>query len=692
MGEIGKSCGRAPRGWLLSALAVLVVGAGCGPRPSSPPAPTISLGRVSTPIPSSSPGMPTEAVGPEIAFYNGELLTIDNSLPQASAILVRGDRIVAVGDDDEILGQAGADAQRLDLGGRTMMPGFIDAHSHMFGSSDPADPDRVAVQDTLLEYGVTTTAELYTTESLMAELESMADRGALRVRLSAYLAYNDACGDPLGDWFLDHAPTRRPGEMLRIGGIKIYADGGSCNVPAVSFEYPGGYGQGDLYFSEPELEQIVRRLDAAGYQIAIHTAGDRALDVVLGAYEAVLHGANPHRDRIEHNSVVRPDQFSRYSQAGVVATIFGPFQTCSSLGDPTRFRYRVPEEYRMWEWPWRELIEANPGIHFAWHGDMPNVFSVNPFEHLYGFVTRNQIAEDGSVCQAPDWLAVNAIDVDRALRLMTIEAAYALDRDQEVGSLTPGKFADLIILSDNPQTVASRSLPDLQVLMTMVGGRLEYCREGMEELCPAARPEETDQSRRDDFDLPELGPGWSWVRPDPGRWSLDAQPGWLRLSTGDAILLGAGGDAPLLLQPATEGDFELQTRLAFSPQENFQFAGLIVYQDDDHFVALGRGACSFVPPCVGDGVYLDNDEALLAGGAETIASGGLPVGEAIDLQLVRRGNTYTGYWSADGETWTEVGSTMAAFTPQWVGLMATAGDAEAEALVAAFDFFQAVSH
>jgi predicted amidohydrolase YtcJ len=673
---------------MLAAATLLAACGGQVPGSTLSPATGPSATPTAVPQPSVPPPTPAEPSEPQIAFFDGVLLTLDDNLPAASAMLIQGDRIVAVGDNDAILAQAGPGAQRIDLAGHTMMPGFVDAHSHMFGSAGPGDPNRVVVQDTLLQYGVTTTAELYTTEALLGELRSMADRGALRVRLSAYLAYNDPCGSPLGDWALRYPPTRQPGEMLRIGGIKIFADGGSCNAPAVSFEYPGGYGQGDLYFSEPELEETIRRFDAAGYQIAIHALGDRALDVVLGAYQAVLQGENPHRDRIEHNSILRPDQYAGYSQAGVVATIFGPFQTCATLGDPTRFRYRVPEEHRTWEWPWRELIAANPRVHFAWHGDMPTVFSVNTFEHLYGFVTRNQIAEDGSVCQAPDWLAANAIDVDEALRLMTIDAAYALDRDLEVGSLTPGKFADVILLSDNPRTVDARSLADLQVWMTLVGGRVEYCRQGMEDFCPTAPAGDRVREGRDDFEGQELGGDWSWVRPDPARWSLEAEPGWLSLSTGDATLLGPGGDAPLLLQPAPAGDFELRTRLAFAPRENFQFAGLLVYRDDDHFVALGRGYCGFIPPCLGDGVYLDNDEAVVGGRAETIAGGGLPVG-AIDLRLVRQGQAYIGYWSADGETWSEVGSTAATFDPRSVGLMAATSATGSEALEAEFDFFQA---
>jgi regulation of enolase protein 1 (concanavalin A-like superfamily) len=324
------------------------------------------------------------------------------------------------------------------------------------------------------------------------------------------------------------------------------------------------------------------------------------------------------------------------------------------------------------------------------------IFTTDVFQHLYGFVTRNQVAEDGTICQAPDWLARNALSVDEALELMTMGAAYALDRENEVGSLTAGKFADLIVLSGNPEAIPPVDLKDLKVLMTMVGGKVEYCAEGMQALCPAApaaesTAEATSAGFRDDFDSAGLAEGWVWIREDPSAWSLTDRPGWLRLSTGNFSLLRASGDAPLLVHPAPDGDFEILTRLDFAPSANFQFAGLLVYQDDDHFVALGRAFCGVVPPCVGDGVYLDNDEAFLAGDATTIAQAGLPQGEPVWLRLVRQGTNYTGSWGSDGETWTPVGSTMANFIPTNVGLMASTSASGAASASAEFDFFEMTS-
>jgi predicted amidohydrolase YtcJ len=120
----------------------------------------------------------------------------------------------------------------------------------------------------------------------------------------------------------------------------------------------------------------------------------------------------------------------------------------------------------------------------AWHGDDPYFGRVRPLDDLYGFVTRGDVAADGSTCPAPEGHAAHAITVEEALRMMTVNAAYALFRDDEVGSLEAGKYADLIVLSGNPLAVAPEALVELEVWMTMIGGQTAHCAAGREALCP----------------------------------------------------------------------------------------------------------------------------------------------------------------------------------------------------------------
>ena len=146
--------------------------------------------------------------------------------------------------------------------------------------------------------------------------------------------------------------------------------------------------------------------------------------------------------------------------------------------------FLIRQNTKTWNFPYRAMLDASPEAHFAWHTDYPWASS-NPLSHLYSLVTQFEIAGDLSECADPSWVGNKTLTLDEALPMMTIEGAYALFRDKEVGSLLPGKYADLIILSGNPKTDL-KAIKNLQVWMTMVGGHVEWCAPGHEEFCPGA--------------------------------------------------------------------------------------------------------------------------------------------------------------------------------------------------------------
>ncbi|MFN2136003.1 MAG: amidohydrolase family protein, partial [Candidatus Promineifilaceae bacterium] len=125
-----------------------------------------------------------------------------------------------------------------------------------------------------------------------------------------------------------------------------------------------------------------------------------------------------------------------------------------------------------------------PGLPVAWHSDDPFFGRVRLLDDLYSLVTRNEVGEDGRLCEAPSWQKQHTITAVEALHMMTTGAAYALFRDEEVGRLAPGYYADLIILSDNPLTINPKSIPEMNVWMTMAGGLTAHCAPGQESLCP----------------------------------------------------------------------------------------------------------------------------------------------------------------------------------------------------------------
>jgi len=246
--------------------------------------------------------------------------------------------------------------------------------------------------------------------------------------------------------------------------------------------------RGDLYLSQEELNQAVALLQGKGFRVAFHTMGDRGIDTVLNAIENALDGASNgvYRHQVQHSSFLRPDQIDRYVTLNILASVRGAWNACDQQG----YQDAWPEHYAQWA---NRYALPGTGIHacaegdFGWTTDPDDRTSVRPIDPLimlWGLVTRQQLVEDGSACQPAAWAAQHQISVEQALRMLTIEPAYAVSQEDALGTLSAGKFADVVVLSGNPLTVSPDALKDIIVLMTMVGGETEYCRPGYETLCP----------------------------------------------------------------------------------------------------------------------------------------------------------------------------------------------------------------
>lgn len=170
---------------------------------------------------------------------------------------------------------------------------------------------------------------------------------------------------------------------------------------------------------------------------------------------------------------------------------------------------------------------------------------------------------------------------------------------------------------------------------------------------------------RDDFEG-SLKDGWQWIRENQKYWSLTNNPGWLEIMARSGSV-SDGNVNNLLLYPAPEGNFELETRLNFKPTGNFQIAGLLIYESADQHIQFGRAFCN-APQCAGDGFYLD----LITGGnfsSENFATRA-PEVDTVYLRLRREGSTFTGYVSIDGKQWNLIGAHKIALQPLFVGLVA----------------------
>ena len=202
------------------------------------------------------------------------------------------------------------------------------------------------------------------------------------------------------------------------------------------------------------------------------------------------------------------------------------------------------------------------------------------------------------------------------------------------------------------------------------------------ELFPAATPTIVDPNYfRDDFEN-DLGPGWQWLREVPTNWSLNAVPGQLQINV-DGGEVSDQTMTNLLLRDAPVGNFQIETKITFSPSADFQFAGLIIYESPSNLIQAGRAFCDLPDVCVGDGLYVDyyNNGSFVTPNF----AAAYPDSE-VYLRLVRQGDTYTFQSSADGSEWILRGGTVSSMNPLQIGL--AAGQNTTSIIPALFDYFE----
>jgi len=451
------------------------------------------------------------ALGPvefaETIFLNGMVITMEQNLPLAQAIAICDGRIQGVGSNSDILALRGPHTAVVDLQGHAVLPGFIDGHTHVLRHADRLGRSLAEAQAAAIRYGFTTVNEMSAEDAFLESLMRAESEGQLQLRVNVFASYNaptldDSCRTILLEtWFPEHGPILDPDRLVRIPGIKVFVDGAftpgrgcwALTVPLppdVALANGCGSTLGDLYLSQSELNGIVLQAQNAGFRVSFHAMGDRAIDTVLNAIEYALQGRPnaDYRHQIQHNSLLRPDQLARYQTLGIIASVRG-YNDWSDLQDIGAFFGELAL-------PWYVNRYALPGlgIHayaetdFAWTVDPDDrsaVRCLDPIMWLYGIVTHRFVGAGGAVRPPDPSVPIVCLPVERALQMLTIEPAYAVSMEDYVGSIRPGKYADFIVLSDNPLLVPAASLKDVRVLMTMIGGDVEYCAPGHEALCPA---------------------------------------------------------------------------------------------------------------------------------------------------------------------------------------------------------------
>jgi len=526
---------------------------------------------------------------PELILHNGNFLTMDARQPRAEAVAIAGGRILAVGADVDILEFATADTKKLDLGGQTAVPGFIDGHCHPAYSGrrhlrfiDCDLRSIAAIQDAVREraaktppgewvcgfkYDDTKTAErrfisredldaaapdhpvfighrgghtgyvnslalqkagiseksrdpeggrferdpatgrltgrlleraaeiFETTIPAFGSTSREEDREAIKLITQMFAkagvtSSTDAYGSP--DDLRAYQDAREAGELhariycmigytqlermiaagirtgfgdewIRVGGMKATCDGSiSERTARLSQPYVGRPDDfGMIVADADELYAYAGKAHEAGWQVGIHANGDVGIGMVLDLYER-LQRERPRRDprfRIEHCTVINDNLVQRMKALGVIPT---PFSTYVYFHGEKMQEYGAERLDSMFAL--RSFIDA--GIRPTLASDYPP----GPFEPmmaLQSMVTRTDIT-------GKTWGPRQKITVEEALRVCTLNGAYASFEEHEKGSLEPGKLADVVVLGRNPLEEDPASLVTIPVERTMVGGNWVY--------------------------------------------------------------------------------------------------------------------------------------------------------------------------------------------------------------------------
>jgi predicted amidohydrolase YtcJ len=522
-------------------------------------------------------------------LFNGTVYTVSDDWKVASAIAIKGNKILAVGGDEEILALAGPQTKKIDLEGKTVVPGLVDAHAHLtsyaasldelclVGTSsaeeiaalvktkaaeigpghwivgngwdqndwpvkefpthavlDDAAPDNPVIltridghavwanskamaltgvsRDTKAPSGgeiirdgrgeptgiFVDEAEGLVTKGIpptpparLKELVAQAVKNCLAVgltgihdmgggpaqiemfralidegRLPFRIYFNLSAGLPNIDALLAKGPQNYGDGKLIVRSIKCFADGALGSRGAYMLEpysdRPDSHGL--IVTSEEKLTDYAIRALKAGFQVSTHAIGDGGNRIVLNAYEAALK-AVPTKDprlRIEHAQVIAPEDIPRFAQLGVIPSM-QPTHCTSDLPwaiDRIGFK-RVKGAYA-----WRTLLDT--GVFIPCGSDFP-VEQIDPRLGLYAAVTRKH--PDGTPVEPyyPEQFQ-QVMTREEALKGFTIWAAKAAFAESWLGSLEPGKRADLVVFDRDIMKVEPAEILKAKVVITMVDG------------------------------------------------------------------------------------------------------------------------------------------------------------------------------------------------------------------------------
>ncbi len=385
----------------------------------------------------------------DYVLVNSEIYTMNTRHPWAESVAVAGNRICHVGSYAETQRFITPDTNVVDLDGRFLMPGFIDAHIHL----------RPHMLPVLCEYGITSAQSIGEVDDVQ-EYTRLATAGSLTTRLGIRL--------PIESW--ESFPRCRKiadctSGMVEVNGLKTYADGMFRNRTALLLEpyMDSTTNKGslsNLFSNSEETDCFFDKAVSVGADISVHAIGDAGVRILLNHYGQLIkrHGIVNHRLRVVHASLVSPADFTTFGKLNLIAEV-NPYHVeaipwLNGVLGKSRIR---------WAFAFRTL-KAN-GALLCFGSDAPGPseepeFPISPLLGIQSAVLHPNLDE--------------RITLPEALSAYTIAPAYATRSTNHKGTLEAGKLADMVVLSESPFRISPLKIGAIEVVRTYVGGKLVY--------------------------------------------------------------------------------------------------------------------------------------------------------------------------------------------------------------------------
>lgn len=257
-------------------------------------------------------------------------------------------------------------------------------------------------------------------------------------------------------------------DYLKIGFLKAFIDGTLGSGTALMFEpFADAPDKSGLpQYPEEVFYQLLEKAYASDFQVGVHAIGDKGVNWVLNAVERAQkkYGPKDLRFRIEHAQIIRPEDFPRFKQLGVIASM----QPTHCTTDMRFCEIRIGKERSRYAYAWRTLLDN--GAVLAFGSDWP-VEPLDPRRGLYSAVTRKNIEYD---FPEGGWFPEQKLTMAEAIKYFTWGAAYASFEENLKGTLEPGKLADITVFGRDIFTVEPREILTTPIIYTIVGGKVVY--------------------------------------------------------------------------------------------------------------------------------------------------------------------------------------------------------------------------